>query len=269
LPALKLPPEREAEVVEELAQLLADASADTGLDLDSPSQVDAFLHREVPAWHELGRAVGLNRHSDHRDPSQEERTVHRITGLWNDCRQAGRLLAQRPGFTVVAVLATGLGIGLASAIFSLVDYALLRPLPVDRPGELVNTYSSIPDGFLPEEPMAYPDLVDLRETSDTFDAVAAWSMTLVALEHGGEEARLDMGNPVTGNFFQTLGQQPAAGRLLTEQDDQRGAPHPAFAKVLWSWRKCASPWSSWSVRDWRPAACSTPRTSIWASIPRG
>jgi len=63
--------------------LLADASA--GADLDSPGQVDAFLHREVPAWHELGRAVGLNRHSDHRDTPQEEHTVHRFTGLWNDC----------------------------------------------------------------------------------------------------------------------------------------------------------------------------------------
>jgi hypothetical protein len=153
---LAVAPEREAEVVEELAQLLADAAADSGVDLDRADEVDAFVHRQIPAWSHVAETVGVRRRSPSR-PNLEGTAMSLVTGLGTDLRQAWRLLAKRPGFTAVAVLATGLGIGLASAMYSLVDYALLRPLPVERPGELVNVYSTSPDAFLPEEPMAYPD----------------------------------------------------------------------------------------------------------------
>ena len=112
----------------------------------------------------------------------EERALNRNWGLLQDLSQAWRLLAKAPGFTAVAVLATGLGIGLATAMFSLVDYALLRPLPVERPGELVNIYSTTPRGFLPQEPMAYPDFLDLRRSSRGLAAVTASAMSVVAVE---------------------------------------------------------------------------------------
>jgi predicted permease len=227
LPDLGLPPEREAEVVEELADLLAEAAADAGVDLARADEVDLFVHRQVPAWSRLAETVGGGRRRLRPRPNYdlEGPTVSFLTGLGNDLRQAGRMLARRPGFTAVAVLATGLGIGLASAMFSLVDYALFRPLPVERPDELVNVYSSTPGGFLPEEPMAWPDVADIRRTSATLSEVTAAALTFVAVEHGGE-ARLDVGTLVAGNYFDTLGLRPAAGRLLRAEDDRRADPAP-------------------------------------------
>ena len=213
LPELGLPPEREAEVAEELAQLLADAGAADGVDLDHADEVDAFVRRQVPDWNRLGHAVGARRRPARVAPNPESSQMSLLRSLVNDLRQAWRLLAKRPGFTAVAVLATGLGIGLTSAMFSLVDYALFRPLPVAAPGELVRIYSSTPDGFLPEEPMAYPDFNDLRQSSRTLSEVTASSLTLIAIEHGGE-ARLEIGTLAAGNYFTTLGLKPAAGRRL-------------------------------------------------------
>jgi predicted permease len=234
LPPLDLPPEREAEVVEELAQLLADTAMATGVAVDDPDAVDTFVRQQVPAWSALVQALGTPIASQKHLP-QEKHTMSFLTGLRNDLRQGWRQLARRPGFTVVAVLATGLGIGLTTAIFSLVDYALFRPFPVERPGELVNVYSAEPGGFLPEEPMAYPDIVDIGEASETLESLAANSMVLVAVEHG-EEARLEIGNLVTGNYFETLGVRPAAGRLLTPADDQRGDPQPVVVLDHATWQ---------------------------------
>jgi predicted permease len=234
LPDLGLAPEREAEVVEELADLLAAAAADAGIDLARSDEVDAFVHRQVPAWSRLAEAVGGGRRRSRSRPNLEGPTVSFSTGLGNDLRQAWRLLARRPGFTAVAVLATGLGIGLASAMFSLVDYALFRPVPVERPDELVNVYSSTPGGFLPEEPMAWPDVADLQRKSTTLAELTVAALTVVAVEHGGE-ARLDIGTLVAGNYFDTLGLRPAAGRLLSAGDDRRADPAPVVVLGHSAW----------------------------------
>lgn len=235
LPDLGLASEREAEVVEELAQLLADAAADAGVDLGRTDEVEAFVHRQVPAWSELGRSVGAGRRPFPSVPIPENRTMRLLTGFRTDLRQALRLLAKRPGFTAVAVLAIGLGIGLASAMFSLVDYLLLRPLPVERPEELVHVYSTVPDGFLPQEPMSYPDYEDIRGESRTLGQVAASSVSVVAVERGGE-ARLEFGAMVSGSYFETLGLRPAAGRLLTDGDDLRASPAPVAVLSHSAWQ---------------------------------
>ena len=239
LPDSGLAPEAEAEVVEELAQLLEDASAGARFEARNPQEVDEFLRQQVPAWNDLRAAVAAKRK---RLPAPQPKENHTLTGAlgWTqDLRQAWRRLAKAPGFTAVAVLATGLGIGLATAMFSLVNYALLRPLPVERPGELVNIYSSAPNGFLPEEPMAYPDLVDLQEQAQGLSEVTGSAMTVVAVELGGE-ARLEVGTMVTGNYFEALGVEPALGRLLGEEDDRRSDPSTVVVLDHTAWQRLFS-----------------------------
>ncbi|MCH9650514.1 MAG: ABC transporter permease [Deltaproteobacteria bacterium] len=227
MPELHLPPEREAEVVEELAQWLADASSH--LEFHRQEEVDAFLQQQIPTWNDIESSLSRDRRPPRPIPGLENRSSSFTAGVFSDLRQAARMLAQRPGFTAIAVLAIGLGIGIASSVFSLVDYVLFRPLPVEQPRELVNIYASSPGGFLSEEPMAYPDFVDLQKMSRTLQEITASAMAMVAVEQG-DEARIEIGTLATGNFFETFGIKAAAGRLLMPEDDQMG--NPAAVAVL-------------------------------------
>ena len=152
----------------------------------------------------------------------------------NDLKSAIRLLYKSPVFTGVAVLTLALGIGLNSSIFSLIDAVLLRPLQVDHADRIERIYSQVPDGFLSHEPMAYPDVMSVAERTDVFDSVAGYAMTQLALQ-ATDEARLVIGEVVTGNYFETLGVSAHRGRLFGEQDDRRGAASPVAVLSYASW----------------------------------
>jgi hypothetical protein len=137
--------------------------------------------------------------------------------LTHDLRVAARSLRTRPGFTAVAVVILGVAIGLNSAVFSVVNAVLIRPLPVTAPDELVRIYSAVPDDLLSRAPMAEADVQDLREQGRSFSGVAASWYTPMAVEHRGA-ARLVMGERVSGEYFSVLGVQPALGRSFGPED---------------------------------------------------
>ena len=229
LPDLGLSAEKEAEIVEELAQLVEDARTGSGVELSTEAERLVFLDAQVPAWESLAEGLGALRRR-HPEPVPTVEPEPRggwlrraLGGVGQDLRQARRLLLKTPGFTALAVVTLALGIGLNSSVFSLVNYLLLRPLPVERPEELVRIFSSEPNGFLPNEPMSAPDYRDLRQGSRTLEHLAAFAFTLAAVEHGGE-SRLTIGEMVSGNYFETLGLRPVLGRLLEDSDDRREDP---------------------------------------------
>jgi predicted permease len=160
--------------------------------------------------------------------------------LFADLRYTIRRLMQRPGFTLVAVLTMALGIGANSAIFSIVNAILLRPLPVESPGELVEIYSQEGD----EEPVpnAYPDYLDIRGRDDLFVGVTGYTMDLLSMDVG-DRSEVVMGEAVSGNYFELLGVPAARGRtFIPGEDDAPGAaPVVVISDGLWRRRFAADP----------------------------
>jgi predicted permease len=134
-----------------------------------------------------------------------------------DIKYAVRWLLRSPGFAAVAVLSLGLGIGANTAMFSLVDALLLRPIPVQDPGSLVDLFTSSSDGD-EYATTSYPDYLDIKAQNTVFSDMAAYSMMLAPLNLG-DRARLVMGHIVTSNHFNMLGIGPFLGRMLQPSDD--------------------------------------------------
>lgn len=137
--------------------------------------------------------------------------------LLRELRTAARSLARNPGFTAVAVLTLALGIGANTAIFSVVNAVLLRPLPVAEPERLVTVFHFYPSLGNLEAGMAVPTLLELEERAESFTGVAARSWWGVNATGGGEPERLT-GAQVTGGYFSTLGVPAALGRALLPAD---------------------------------------------------
>ncbi|PYT09723.1 MAG: hypothetical protein DMF60_01970, partial [Acidobacteria bacterium] len=137
-------------------------------------------------------------------------------------RYAVRLLIKNPGVTTTAVLALALGIGANTAIFSLVNGALLRPLPgVRMPNQLV-TLERTQNGKV-QYSFGYPDYLDYRDHSDSFAGLAAHCGTPLSFNNG--EAERLRGDLVSGNYFSVLGVTPALGRLISPDDDDQPGAH--------------------------------------------
>ena len=139
-----------------------------------------------------------------------------------DVRFALRWLRRSPGFTVVAILSLAIGIGFNTALFTIVDAVLFRPLPVERPDRLAEVYTTSPDGDT-YATSSYPDYVDFKARNHVFSDMAGHSMIIVAVS-SNDRPRMALGEVVTGNFFSMLGIRAELGRTLLPDDDKPGAP---------------------------------------------
>jgi predicted permease len=142
--------------------------------------------------------------------------------LWADVRFACRQLGRNPGFAITIVMTLALGIGATTAIFSLVNAVLLRPLPFpesDRLMWLAMQDHSAP-GVVPES-LSYPDYFDWRAQNHTFEGVASYIENGVTLQLHGETKRIDA-QMVSANFFNVLNVAPMVGRDFTRDDEKSG-----------------------------------------------
>jgi putative ABC transport system permease protein len=229
LAGAQLEPAREATIVEELALYLDDCYAELlagGVaEAEAYRQTLAELSGSELLAHELRRAerqtppepivAGTNRRSN------------MIADLWQDLRFGTRMLLKNPGFTLVAVITLTLGIGANTAIFSLVEALLLRPLPYAEPDRLV-MLSEPGRNHIP-----YPNFSDWRERSQSFEGMA--SIRNQTLNLTGVDKPVSLrGRTVNWNFFHLLGVQPQLGRLFVAEDDRRGAARTALlSDGLW------------------------------------
>ena len=138
--------------------------------------------------------------------------------IWMDVRYALRTMRKSPGYTVVAVLSLALGIGATTAIFSVMDALMLRPLPVMDSQRLVMVERS--GGLV----FSYNMWKQIREQQDVFSGMFAYMRTTFDLATHGEEKQSIPGIYVSGDYFSTLGVSVVRGRSLLPSDDERGAP---------------------------------------------
>jgi putative ABC transport system permease protein len=143
-----------------------------------------------------------------------------MQSIWQDIRHGFRVLGKRPGISLIAILTLGLGIGANTAIFSVVDAVLLRPLPYKQPDRLVFLSESTPQ--IPDMSISMANLDDWRAMNTVFESIAPYRSNQVVLTGNGAAESLRM-REITASFFPTLGVQPILGRALTADDDKPGA----------------------------------------------
>jgi macrolide transport system ATP-binding/permease protein len=148
-----------------------------------------------------------------------------VDTLLKDIRYALRWMARSPGFSAVAILSLGLGVGVNTAMFSLVDSLLFRPLPVTEPSSLVDVFTTGGDGDQ-YATSSYADFLDLKAQNTVFSDMLGYSPMMAPLSLG-DRSRIASGQVVTSNHFTMLGVQPFLGRLLVPADDEAGAPRVA------------------------------------------
>ena len=146
-----------------------------------------------------------------------------LENFYEDLRYGLRMLRKNPGFTATAVLSLALGIGANTAIFSLMDALMLRWLPVRDPQNLVLLKMRSDPRGNPFESFSYPIVHALAEQRDIFEGAAGFSGWIFNAGSLGSIVAVQ-GAVVTGAYYETLGLNPAMGRLLTEEDDQLGTP---------------------------------------------
>ncbi len=167
-----------------------------------------------------------------------------MQNLWQDLRYGVRVLLKKPGFTLIAVFTLALGIGVNTAIFSVVNAVLLRPLPYHAPEQLVRVWGkNLRQGGQPLT-ASMPDYLDWRKENQVFEQIAAFSFVggsgnLVGQFEGAERVT---GLRVTANLFSLLGAEVALGRGFLPEDERAGAaPVILLSRRMWTSRFGSNP----------------------------
>ena len=144
--------------------------------------------------------------------------------LMQDLRYGARMLVKSPGFTLVVVLALALGIGANTAIFSVVNSVLLRPLAFNEPQQLMMVWGASRNGGGADRiVLSVPDMQDLRSQSQTLEYVVPYSSSGTTLSSGDDAERI-FGAVSTADLFPALGVKPLMGRVFTSEEDVPGGP---------------------------------------------
>jgi predicted permease len=197
----------------------ADQLAGDGM---SPDEARAAAHR----------AFGNVAHAQER--FYESRRIMWLDDLRRDLQLAWRSLGRNRGFTLTAVLTLALGIGANTAVFSLINTVILRPLPVRQPEQLVELLFKFP-GDPRLNMYSWTDYVRLRDENQVFSGLLAISRSRHQVMGELLEAEVVDAMYVGGNFFDALGVQPAIGKLIDSQNDRVGSAAAAVAVISWSY----------------------------------
>ena len=228
LTGLRRGPEREAEIVEEVAQHLEDRYQTLLASGATPPEARRSALEELGDMERLVRDMDAALEED--VPPQvvpgatEKRAV--LPDLWLDLRYAARSLRLNRAFAAVAMASLALGIGANTAIFQLLDAVRLQGLPVDKPGELIGVHLADRTGWRGSQWSGYPALTnpiweEIRDHQQVGARMFAWADDNFNLAPVGE-MRPARGLWVSGGFFEALGVRPVRGRVFDADDDRRG-----------------------------------------------
>src|SRR4029453_1499790 len=162
-----------------------------------------------------------------------------MEGLSQDLRYGIRMMLRHRGFTAVAVLTLGLGIGANTAIFSVVNAGILRPLPLSHPDRIIRMYGKFSGGE--RASTSPPDFLDYRAQNSSFEEFAAFRSSSYNLTGDGEPERV-LGGNVTTNYFRALGVKLVQGRDFLREEEQAGLAKVAvISESFWHKRFGRSP----------------------------
>ena len=208
-------------------------------------QVERDLSDEIDGYTELlmeekiarGMSIDEARRAARLEIGRVEQVKERVrdvrAGAWldvlrQDVRFAVRTLIRRPGFAVVAVLTLGVGMGATTAIFSLIDSVLLKPLPFHEPDRLVTAWEVRPRFNQPRMQVSPANYVDWKQQVQAFESLAAYVTNFLNLTGAGTPERL-VSAMVTPNLFPTLGVEPLVGRGFVAPE---GSPGQTAVTIL-------------------------------------
>ncbi len=156
-----------------------------------------------------------------KETYRERRAFHPFETIAQDLRYALRMMRKNPGFTIVAILSLAIGIGANTAVFSIADALLLRPLPIPRPGEVVTVGSTGSIQGFSSLVASYRDYVDIRDRSKSFEGLAAFTELTVGFATERDALpKLRIGMLVSGNFFSVMRVEPRLGRTFRSDEAQ-------------------------------------------------
>ena len=161
-------------------------------------------------------------------------------GLGSDLRHGARRLLQSPGFSSIAILALALGIGANTAIFSLVDRVLIRPLAFAEADRLVTLWEDASYVGTPRNALSVPDFIDWDQQNQVFSGMAATRDRAGSLTGDGQPEMV-LGGAVTRNLFDVIGVQPLLGRTFTAEEDRPGESVIILSYGLWQTRYGGDP----------------------------
>ena len=164
-----------------------------------------------------------SRRIEHRR-ERRRRWVEALDDWGTDLRFALRLLRRGPGFTTLAIVCLGLGIGVTGAITSAAHAILVRPLPYRDADRLVAVYSRLEDRDVRGANISYPDYEAWRDRNRTFSDLGMWTWWTLAFSDGQGDAERVEAAAITGNLFPLLGVSPTLGRTFAAEEGKRGGP---------------------------------------------
>ena len=237
LASLRLQPAHEAEIVEELAQHLDDVYERSLASGASDAESRRVALRELADANLLPNELKRVHKPFHERPVPGgPGRSNLLTDFFQDLRYAFRMQLKNPAFTIVAVIALALGIGANTAIFSVVNSVLLRPLPYKDPERLVMVWEDASKFGYPRDTPAAANYVDWRNQNTVFEGMAAIADESFNLTGTGDPERLE-GRLVSANLFPLLGVDPQLGRTFTATEDQPGSNHVVLlSHALWQRR---------------------------------
>jgi macrolide transport system ATP-binding/permease protein len=233
---VQLEPAREAAIVEELAQHLEDCYDELLAGGATPAEAERRTLAELNESELLQRELRRVEQQFPHEPivPGTTRRTNMIADLWQDVRYGVRMLIKRPGFTLIAVVTLALGIGANTAIFSLINTVLLRPLPVAQPERIVEITPLRPGVSVSN--FSYPVYRDFRDKNDVLEGLAAYRFVPMSLSRSGNNERL-WGYLVSGNYFDMLGVRAVRGRMFTQEEDRAPGAHPVAVVSYGSWQR--------------------------------
>ena len=245
LAGLRLPPSREAEIVDELSQHLDDRYAElTSQDLTEADARRAAL-AELDAADLIAELTGIEATRIEPLPLGGGLTDGAVSSAWHDLRLGGRMLLKDAAASLMIVLTLGLAIAANTIVFGFTDLLLLRPLPIGNAGRMIAIFGVDRRQSSDRLGVSIPDYLELKSHMTTVDDVLAMRTTQVSLAGTGDPTVVSAAY-ATANLFHLWDVSPALGRLMRAPDDEPASSRVAVSRTI-SGAAISHPTRRWSA----------------------